>query len=203
MTWLEDTNGNRCSVEHFGSKEAAQTALDSLKNCRNCTNCTNCSNCSRCSNCSEAAECFECFGCTRSFGCTNCSRCAECSECSDCSNVAFVYVKKDLKGDPESTWSGPPPIPKIQGIHAKIYAAVSQPDALEMKTWHTCETTHCRGGWAVALAGKPGRALEAFHGTLLAAQLIYRESGYPLNPCRFFDSNEDAMADMKRLADGA
>lgn len=26
-TWLTDSNGNRCSVKYFGSKEAAQTRL--------------------------------------------------------------------------------------------------------------------------------------------------------------------------------
>ena len=31
--WLTDGNGNRCSVEYYGSREAAQAALDSLKNC--------------------------------------------------------------------------------------------------------------------------------------------------------------------------
>jgi hypothetical protein len=55
-------------------------------------------------------------------------------------------------------------------------------------------------GWLVHLAGKKGKALEERFGSLLAAQLIYRESGYKINPCRFFDSGEDAMADMKRLA---
>ena len=74
------------------------------------------------------------------------------------------------------------------------------PTALEMSLWHTCETTHCRGGWVVALAGDAGKALEMFHGTLLAAQLIYRESGYPINPSRFFDSNAAALEDMRKLA---
>jgi hypothetical protein len=107
-----------------------------------------------------------------------------------------------LKGDPKSTWSGPPPIPRIANIHKKIYDAASiPPEALEMGNWHTCGTTHCRGGWAVHLAGEAGYALEDFHGALLAAQLIYRESGYAINPCRFFDSNEEALADMKRLAE--
>jgi hypothetical protein len=93
-------------------------------------------------------------------------------------------------------------IPKIDNIHQKVYAAVSACAAsLEMGTWHTCETTHCRGGWVTTLAGDEGRALEMFHGPLLAAQLIYRESGYNINPARFFDSNEDALADMKRLAE--
>ena len=70
-----------------------------------------------------------------------------------------------------------------------------------MESWHTCDTTHCRGGWVVHKAGEAGRKLEAFHNTALAAQLIYKASGYDINPCRFYDSNEDAMADMKRLAE--
>jgi hypothetical protein len=78
---------------------------------------------------------------------------------------------------------------------------VSQPRALDMGSWHTCETTHCRAGWVVQLAGDEGRALEAFHNTDLAARLIYEASGYKINPARFHDSNTVAMADMKRLAD--
>jgi hypothetical protein len=53
----------------------------------------------------------------------------------------------------------------------------------------------------VNLAGADGYALERFHGTALAAQLIYRESGYPINPCRFYDTDEVALADMRRLAE--
>ena len=69
-----------------------------------------------------------------------------------------------------------------------------------MNAWHTCDTTHCRAGWVVHLAGDAGYALERFYNTTLAAQLIYRESGSPINPCRFYDSNEDALADIKRMA---
>lgn len=98
-------------------------------------------------------------------------------------------------------FTGSPPVPVIKDIHAKVYEAVSQPGALDMSTWHTCETTHCRAGWVVALAGDDGRALEAFHNTDLAARLIYKASGYDINPARFHDSNEDALADMKRLAE--
>jgi hypothetical protein len=50
------------------------------------------------------------------------------------------------------------------------------------------------------LAGEAGYALERFHNTALAAQLIYRESGSPINPARFFDNNERAMADMRKRA---
>ena len=78
---------------------------------------------------------------------------------------------------------------------------MSQPQALEMSTWHTCGMTHCRGGWVVSIAGEEGKALEEKFNTELAAMLIYRESGSPINPARFYDGNEAAMADMKRLAE--
>jgi hypothetical protein len=97
---------------------------------------------------------------------------------------------------------GSPEVPKIEDIHKRVYEAVSRPEALNMGSWHTCETTHCRAGWVVNLAGEAGKKLEEFFNTPLAAQLIYRESGYRINPCRFYDSNEDALADMKKLAEG-
>jgi len=43
--------------------------------------------------------------------------------------------------------------------------------------------------------------LERFHNAELAAMLIYRESGYHINPARFYDSNKAAMEDMKRLSE--
>jgi hypothetical protein len=92
-------------------------------------------------------------------------------------------------------------VPKIENIDKVIFEACSNPNALNMDAWHTCETTHCRAGWVVHLAGKEGKELEMFHNTLLAAQLIYLESGSPINPARFFDKNEEAMADMKTRAE--
>ena len=92
-------------------------------------------------------------------------------------------------------------MPEIENIHSAVYAAVSQPEALEMDDWHTCDTTHCRAGWVVHLAGEAGYELERFHNTPLAAQLIYEASGYRIDPGRFYDSNEAALADMKRLAE--
>jgi len=43
--------------------------------------------------------------------------------------------------------------------------------------------------------------LEERFNTELAAMLIYRESGYPINPCRFYDSDADALEDMRKLAE--
>ena len=72
-----------------------------------------------------------------------------------------------------------------------------------MDTWHTCENTHCRAGWAVTLAGAEGRTLESFYNTELAAMLIYDASApdFKINPARFYDDNEAALADMKKLAE--
>ena len=90
-------------------------------------------------------------------------------------------------------------------MHRKIYEAASQPEALAMDDWHTCEKTHCRAGWAVTLAGPEGKALEERFNTSLAAMMIYDKScpGFRINPGRFFDSNEDALEDMRKLAEAA
>jgi hypothetical protein len=72
-----------------------------------------------------------------------------------------------------------------------------------MADWHTCDTTHCRAGWVVHLAGEEGKKLESAIGTPLAAIKIYRASSdievkWVL---RFFESDEEAMEDMKRCAE--
>ena len=71
-----------------------------------------------------------------------------------------------------------------------------------MSAWHTCETTHCRAGWVVTLAGEKGKELEKKTSTLFAAMMIYKESS-PIRvlPARFFDSNIKAMDDIKRCAE--
>ena len=173
MKWLKDSNGNKCSVEYFGSEEAAQKALDSLKECRDCTDCSHCSDCSDCSGCS---------------GCSDCSRCSHCFDCDD------------MKEDKDE--SGPPPVPIIPDIHKAVYAAASHPGSLAMESVHTCAHTHCRAGWVITLAGEAGRKLEEFFDWELAAMKIYDASapGYKINPERFYDTNDDALADMKALA---
>ena len=182
-TWVEDGDGNKCSVEYFGSREVAERALASLKNCKNCTNCSDCS------------------------GCSGCSDCSGCSVCSRCRNIAWLDNKTNLVADQALASPlaplGPPPVPTIEGIHQKVFEAASQPKALAMDTWHTCATTHCRAGWVVRLAGDAGYALEQFYNPLLAAMMIYDASdpNYRINPGRFFDANDIALADMKKLAE--
>ena len=99
--------------------------------------------------------------------------------------------------------SAVPVIPVIENIHVRIYTAVAaDPSNLDMTTWHTCDTVHCRAGWVVHLAGSAGYALEEFHNTSLAAMLIYDASvpDFEINPARFYDNEEDALEDMRKLA---
>ena len=90
---------------------------------------------------------------------------------------------------------------KIPDIHKAVYEAASQPDALNMGMWH-CGTAHCRAGWVVTLAGEGGRALEYAMGTPAAAALIYIASDPKLEKVpNFYDTDANALADMKRLAE--
>ena len=67
-------------------------------------------------------------------------------------------------------------------------AALVCDDALDMSTWHTCETTHCIAGWAIQLAGKRGAALEKEYGSQSAGlALLGAEAA-----SHFFDTNEEA-----------
>jgi hypothetical protein len=71
-----------------------------------------------------------------------------------------------------------------------------------MATWHKCETAHCRAGWVTTLAGDGGKALEWMMGPAAAAALIYAASDPTLEKVpNFYATNEEALADMKRLAE--
>ena len=94
--------------------------------------------------------------------------------------------------------------PKIENIDAKIIEAITQPGcSLDMGNWHTCETTHCRAGWAIRLAGETGYALEDRIGAAAAGALIYAASrpGVPIP--NFYANNDDALADLRKCAGGA
>lgn len=94
-------------------------------------------------------------------------------------------------------------MPFITDIHATVLAAATATNySLNMGDWHTCETTHCRAGWVVFLAGKEGLALEKETSTLFAAMQIYKvSSDIKVPPARFFENNEQGLADMNRCAD--
>ena len=88
-------------------------------------------------------------------------------------------------------------IPTVPNIDAAILSAVTaKGQSLQMDDWHTCETTHCRAGWAIVLAGEPGRELEKKIGSANAGTLIYLASRPGKNAPDFYASNEAAMADL-------
>ena len=93
-------------------------------------------------------------------------------------------------------------VPAIPNIHRAVYEVASRPGALDMRTWHRCETTHCRAGWIVTLAGAGGAALEFAMGTAAAATLIYLKSDPTLERVPDFHAdNQPALDDMRRLAE--
>ena len=67
-------------------------------------------------------------------------------------------------------------------------AAALEKGALEMETWHTCETTHCLGGWLIHQAGELGRLLEAATGPSMAGLMLGGIEAHS----HFHDSNEAA-----------
>jgi hypothetical protein len=71
-----------------------------------------------------------------------------------------------------------------------------------MKTWHTCEKTHCWAGWVVTLAGEAGKALETFFDTPLAAmKILDASSPLRISPVRFFEDSAEALRHMKEMAE--
>jgi hypothetical protein len=95
-----------------------------------------------------------------------------------------------------------PEVPVVEDLDRKVLAAVGDGEFLEMDNWHTCETTHCRGGHAIHLAGPAGYEFEKQVGNpAIAARMIYRAST-GRSPW-FYDTNEGALADIRRCAEEA
>ena len=89
----------------------------------------------------------------------------------------------------------------LENIDAKILEAVeADGNKLDMGSWHYCETTHCRAGWAIHLCGEAGYALEKAVGSSAAGALIYAKSR-PHKPVpNFTASDEAALADLRACA---
>lgn len=203
----EDLEINGVSQEFADQNPNYLTENETNKGCWNCSDCSDCFRCSRCSDCSDCSRCSRCSGCSYCsdcygcYDCSDCSNCSDCSGCSNCSGCSYCFRCSNLKNANKSD-SQILLIPVIPNIHNQILEVVSKPGALNMGSWHTCETTHCRAGWVVVLAGEEGKKLEEETSTLFAAMQIYKASSpIKVPPTRFFDSNEIAMEDMKRCAE--
>ena len=104
-------------------------------------------------------------------------------------------------------------VPLIPNIDAAILAAIEKNKAakvngFDMSSWHGkpcdetnwCQTTHCRAGYAICLAGKEGFELERKYGSANAGMFLYLKST-PNEPIPDWGAtNERAMADMKARA---
>lgn len=75
-------------------------------------------------------------------------------------------------------------------LRAVAVAATAANDSLQMRKWHTCATTHCVAGWAIALAGETGRILEELHGPELAGRMLLGHEAAQ----HFYDSDDRARA---------
>ena len=99
-----------------------------------------------------------------------------------------------------------PEVPIVEHLDRKLFDAVTTGGgSLEMGAWHTCETTHCRAGWAIHLAGPAGYALqeslggERGGGAERAGRAIYRASTGRVP--HFYATNERALEDIRRCAE--
>lgn len=176
----------------FAKENESNNACWNCANCAGCAGCADCADCAGCARCANSSGCAGCAGCANSSGCADCAGCAYCAGCADLRNATPVSQ------EPGKSWFD---VPQIPNLHQTVLAAVEKPGALCMNTWHTCETTHCRAGWIVTLAGEKGRALELASGTLFAAMQICKASSpIGVSPVRFFETDEIALADMRRCA---
>lgn len=113
--------------------------------------------------------------------------------------IAACGVDADLCGADLCGAKNLPRIPVVENLDARILEAIGDGKcSLDMKDWHTCETTHCRAGWAIHLAGESGYVMESFVGPKTAGALIYHASTE--NIPDFFASTEAALDDIKKCA---
>jgi hypothetical protein len=106
-------------------------------------------------------------------------------------------------------------VPLIPNIDAAILAAIEANKAkgtngLDMGSWHGdeskanegewCQTTHCRAGYAICLAGKKGFELEEKFGPANAGMFLYMKSTPDEKIPNWSASNASAMADMQERA---
>jgi hypothetical protein len=91
------------------------------------------------------------------------------------------------------------PVAVDSGDRLREVAAVATAshDGLYMNLWHTCPTTHCIAGWAIHLAGEPGRLLEEVHGPELAGRMLLGHEA----ALHFHDDDNDARAWLLSVLD--
>jgi hypothetical protein len=94
-----------------------------------------------------------------------------------------------------------PDVPIVEHLDQRILDAVTTGGGvLNMCAWHKCDTTHCRAGWAIHLAGMAGYELERKLGDSgRAGRAIYMAST-GRSP-DFSATNAKALEDIRRCAE--
>ncbi len=98
----------------------------------------------------------------------------------------------------------------VPNIDAAILTALEseKTHGLDMSGWHGqdcdetnwCETTHCRAGYAICMAGKAGFDLERKYGPEIAGRMIYAVSRPDMPLPDFYADDETALKDIKACA---
>jgi hypothetical protein len=116
-------------------------------------------------------------------------------------NLVFEFEGESLRGA-DLYGANLPTAVVVKNIDSAILAAIQAPGcSLNMDTWHICDTTHCRAGWAIHLAGPSGKVLEDVYGPSVAGALIYAASSPGNIIPDFHCSNDAAIADLKARAE--
>jgi len=167
---------------------------ESCESCISCKSCESCESCISCVSCKWCKSCESCESCRSCVSCKSCESCVACVSCESCESCeSFSY---ELKNQSELN------VPLVQNIHQSVFNAASAENALDMNNWHVCETTHCRAGWVVHLAGEAGYELERLTSTSFAAMAIYNKSSDIKVPLHmFYVDNDESLTDMKRCAE--
>ena len=104
---------------------------------------------------------------------------------------------------------GLPDAPVIENIDRAILEIIeSQPERFDMDYFHGhsdrsewCNTSHCRSGFSIVLAGDAGWELEQAYGPNVAGALIYNASRPGVPVPDWYDSNDGALADIRYWAE--
>ena len=78
-------------------------------------------------------------------------------------------------------------------------AALASPDALEMGSWHKCETTHCICGWAEHLGGPLANLIIQTHGNDFGGLILLGVEAH----AHFYKSTDQARAFLQSVIDQA
>jgi hypothetical protein len=94
-------------------------------------------------------------------------------------------IRADLSGANLSGAIFNYPVTKMIDVKDRVLGRIAEGCSVNMREWHTCETTHCLAGWIVTVHPE-GRLLEHVTSTHLAAHLILHAAG--IESPNFFDT---------------